>query len=82
LIKRQKEIVTRLLETEKAKKERDLDDEREAERAQEFERIVPAEFEEYIKAKENEIELLKTVPPKLNPYYKKEVNDYFKRIGS
>jgi hypothetical protein len=24
--------------------------------------------------------LLKTVPPKLYPYYKKEVNEYFKRI--
>ena len=82
LIKRQKEIVTRLLEAEKAKRERELDDEREAQQAKEFERKIPVEFEEYIKAKEKEIELLKTVPPKLNPYYKREVNEYFKRLGS
>jgi len=81
LIRRQKEIVTRLLEAENAQKERELDDERESQRAQEFERTVPKEFEDYIKAKEREIELLKTVPPKLNPYYKKEVNEYFKRLG-
>jgi hypothetical protein len=31
--------------------------------------------------KEQEIELLRTVPPKLFPYYKKEVSEYFKRLG-
>ena len=82
LIRRQGEIVTRLLEAEKAQRERELDDEREAQQAREIERKIPEEFEDYIKAKEKEIELLKTVPPKLNPYYKKEVNEYFKRIGS
>jgi len=82
LIKRQQEIVTRLLEAEKAQRERELDDERESQQAKEFERNIPEAFEEYIKAKEKEIELLKTVPPKLNPYYKKEVNEYFKRLGS
>ena len=81
LIERQKEIVTRLLEAETADKERELDNERESQQAKEFERDIPKEFEEYIKAKELEIELLKTVPPKLNPYYKKEVNEYFKRLG-
>lgn len=82
LIQRQQEIITRLLEAENAQKERDLDSEREAQQAKEYERNIPNAFEEYIKAKEKEIELIKTVPPKLNPYYKKEVNEYFKRIGS
>jgi hypothetical protein len=82
LIQRQQEIVTRLLEAEESMRERELDEEREAEQARDFERIIPKAFEEYIKTKEKEIDLLKTVPPRLNPYYKKEVNDYFKRIGS
>ena len=30
--------------------------------------------------KEKEVELLKTVPPKLYPYYTQEVGEYFKRI--
>lgn len=81
LIERQKEIVTRLLEAETAQKERELDDERESQRAKQYEKDIPRAFDEYIKAKERELELLKTVPPKLNPYYKKEVNEYFKRIG-
>ncbi len=81
-IKRQKEILTRLLEAEKSIRERELDKAREAEQATKKVRQVPPEFEEYLKAKEKEVELLRTVPPKLNPYYKQEVNDYFKRIDN
>ncbi len=82
LIKRQREIVTRLLQAEKSARERELDEEREGDRPTDYQRNIPKAFEEYIKLKEREIELLKTVPPKLNPYYKKEVTEYFKRIGS
>ena len=81
-IKRQKEILTRLLEAEKSIRERELDKAREAEQARKVEPQIPPEFKEYLKAKEKEIELLQTVPLKLNPYYKQEVNDYFKRIGN
>lgn len=80
MINRQKEILTRLLEAENALRERELDQKREAERAKSYDKKLPKAFEEYIKLKEKEIELLKTVPLKLNPYYKKEVNEYFKRI--
>lgn len=80
MIERQKEILTRLLEAENSLRERELDKKREAEQAKEYEKRLPKAFEEYIKTKEKEIELLKTVPLKLNPYYKKEVNEYFKRI--
>lgn len=79
-IERQKEILTRMLEAEDALRERDQDDEREGERPGDYQKRQPEAFEEYLKNKEREIELLKTVPVKLNPYYKKEVNDYFERI--
>jgi Na+-translocating ferredoxin:NAD+ oxidoreductase RnfG subunit len=81
-IKRQKEILTRLLDAEKSMREQDLDEERKGETAKDYGKEIPREFEEYLKLKEKEVELLKTVPPKLFPYYKKEVNDYFKRIGN
>jgi len=81
-IRRQQEIVTRLLEAEKSMRERELSEEREGEQAKKFKREIPKEFEDYIKNKEQEIELLKTVPPKLNPYYKEEVNKYFNRLGN
>lgn len=82
LIKRQKDILTRLLEAEKSMREQDLDEERKGETAKEYENVLPKAFEDYLKSKEREVELLKTLPPKLYPYYKKEVNEYFKRIGT
>ncbi|MBL3654540.1 hypothetical protein JL102_00240 [Fulvivirga sp. 2943] len=81
-INRQKEILTRMLEAEDAMREREQDEERKAESAKDYEKALPKAFEEYFKLKEKEVELLKTVPPKLYPYYKEEVNEYFKRLGS
>ncbi|MCS7017948.1 MAG: DUF4175 family protein [Cytophagales bacterium] len=81
LIKRQKEIVTRLLESEKALREREQDEQREAEHAKEKNKTSPGNYENYLKEKAKQIELLKTVPPSLNPYYKQEVNEYFKKIN-
>jgi hypothetical protein len=80
-IERQQEILTRLLEAEESMRERELDENREAEHAKSQEREIPLAFEDYIKSKEQEIELLKTIPPKMNPYYKKEVNEYFRRLS-
>ena len=80
LIQRQREILTRLLESEKAAREQDQDEERKGETAKDYEKEIPAAVEEYLRLKEKEVELLKTVPPKLYPYYKKEVGEYFKRI--
>jgi hypothetical protein len=82
MIERQKDILTRLLEAENAQREREMKEEREGETAKQQEREVPPAFKEYIKAKEQEIELLKTVPPKLNPYYKNQVSEYFKRLNN
>ena len=81
-IRRQKEILTRLLESEKSMREQELDEERKGEAAKDYQKDIPKEFEEYLRLKEKEVELLKTVPPKLYPYYKKEVNEYFKRLGN
>jgi septal ring factor EnvC (AmiA/AmiB activator) len=80
LIQRQQEILTRLLEAEDAMREQELDPEREAKTAREIQREIPPEFEKYLKTKEKEIELLRTLPPRLNPYYKKEVMEYFNRL--
>ena len=81
-IQRQKEILTRLLETEKSMREQNQDQERKGETAKDYNKEIPKAFEEYLRLKEKEVELLKTMPPKLYPYYKKEVNEYFKRVGS
>lgn len=81
-LRRQQEIMTRLLEAEKSMREQDMDNERKGETAKDYDKELPRAFQEYLRLKEKEVELLKTMPPKLYPYYKKEVNKYFERIGN
>lgn len=81
LIERQQQIITRMLEAEESLREQKESPEREGETAKNNIRKVPPAFEEYLKAKQSEIELLKTIPLDLNPFYKKEVNDYFRRLS-
>lgn len=79
-IQRQQEIMTRLLEAEKALKEKDFENKRESKTATQFKRTTSPEIEKYLKEKQKEIELLKTIPPNLTPYYKQEINEYFQSI--
>ncbi|WP_299706303.1 DUF4175 family protein [uncultured Pontibacter sp.] len=81
-IMRQREILTRLLETEKSMKERELDNKREAKSAQDVARQVPPSFEKYLRTKEKQTELLQTVPPALSPYYKQKVSEYFQNMSN
>lgn len=79
-VQRQQDILTRLLEAENSVQERGEDEERKGRTAFDYDLSIPESLNEYLKAKEKEIELLKTIPAKLNPYYKKETNKYFKKI--
>ena len=76
-LKRQEEILSRLLEHEKAEREREMDNERRSKESKNENFSNPAEFFEYNRRKQKEVELLKTVPPSLSPFYKNKVNEYF-----
>ncbi len=80
IMRRQEDIMTRLLEAEDAERERELDQERKSNTAQEIEKKTPPEIEEYLKKRQAEIDLYKTLPPNLKPFYKNLVEDYFKEI--
>ena len=78
---RQEEIKIKLLELEKANKEQDKDKKREAiEATDKFKKSNSELYDEYLRIKKNEIELLKSIPPNLKPYYKNKVNEYFKNV--
>ncbi len=79
-MKRQSEILTRLLESEKAEREREQDEQRKSEEAKNVYQRNPSEFEEYKRLKLKEMELLRTVPPTFNSYYKQKVSDYFQSL--
>ena len=78
-IKRQEEIMSRLLESERAEREREFDNKRESKSAEnkyEQQKI----FLEYQLEKEKQSELLETIPLNLKPFYKNKVNDYYNNL--
>lgn len=80
MMKRQEEILSRLLEHEKAEREREYDNQRKSETAQEYDRPVPPSMQEYLRKREAEVELYRTVSPTLKPYYKFLVEEYYKNL--
>ncbi len=80
-MRRQQKIMTKLLESEKADREREMEEKRESKSNNSRYEIPDSIWEEYIKAKEKEIELYKTLPPNLKPYYQNRVNHYFNQFG-
>ena len=80
-MKRQQDIITKLLESEKAEREREQDEQRKSNEAKNQNLSNPKQFLEYKRLKEKEMELLNTVPPSLTPYYKEKVNTYFNSVN-
>ena len=80
-MKRQQDIMTKLLESEKAEREREQDEQRKSNEAKNQQLSNPSQFLEYKRLKTKEMELLHTMPPSLTPYYKEKVNSYFNSVN-
>jgi hypothetical protein len=80
-IKKQQEIMIRLLEHDKAQQEQEQEQKRKSTEGRDIDRKLPPSIEKYLKEKQKEQELLETLPPDLSPYYKKRVRNYFKSLG-
>jgi len=80
MLRRQQEIKTRLLEAERAEREREWDNKRKSNTAQETERQFPPSLEEYIKQREAETDFFKPVSPELLPFYKTLVDAYYNEL--
>ena len=78
---RQQDIQTRLLEAEKAEREREQDTQRESKAAKNFTPNYNLILEEYQKQKAKEVEQIKTMPPALNYFYKSKISEYFKKLN-
>ena len=81
-VKRQEDIYTRLLESEKALRERGFSEEREAKEGKNEEDGNLKEFTEYNRKKDAEIEFLRSLPVGLQVYYKTLVNEYFNSVNN
>ncbi len=80
LLMRQQNIETRLLEAEKADRQREYDNKRKAEQAKEIAKELPPALQEYLKKRKSEVELYNKVSPALRPYYKQMVNEYYNSL--
>ena len=76
-INRQNNILTRMLEYEKAQKKQDQEERRESNEGKDNFENSNNQFLEFNKLKNRELELFKQIPPIFSPYYKEKVNDFF-----
>ncbi|GAB4015741.1 DUF4175 family protein [Spirosoma koreense] len=82
LINRQNEILTRLLESEKALKQQEEDPKRQAETAKSSKHSTPPFFDSVnLQNKTKQVEVLRSVTPNYNLFYKKEANQYLQRVS-
>lgn len=79
-IERQKEILTRMLKSEKALMEREEEQRRESREAKNYKRSNPEELLRFTEKKNTEMEFLRTLPPNFTPFYRNKVSEYFIRF--
>lgn len=80
LVRRSRELKTRLLEAEKAKEQQEEDPTRQSKTGLNFNRQSPPSMEKYLQEKQKQVELIRTVPPNYTPFYKKQTDSYFQKI--
>ncbi|MDT8308841.1 MAG: hypothetical protein RQ866_04875, partial [Bacteroidales bacterium] len=79
-LNRQKEIKTRLLESEKAEQEQEQEEKRESKEAKNYIFSNPKLFLEYNKLKDKEVEMLQFSSPSLTPFYKNVISDFLLKL--
>jgi len=80
LIKRSRDLQTRLLEAEKALEQQEEDPTRQSKASQQFNRQSPPSMDKFLQEKQKQVELIRTVPPNYTPFYKKQTDNYFRKI--
>lgn len=81
LLRRQNQIITRLLEAENSEYEREIDKKRKSEQGFDGERQNPPDIEKYKKLQEGFDEILLYKNLKLNKYYKEKYNEYMLELN-
>jgi hypothetical protein len=77
---RQQQILTRMLEHEKAEKEQEKEEQRVGNTAKVYDLSNPEQFFEYNRMKNREVEMLRSLPPAFRPHYKSLTELYFLNV--
>lgn len=81
-INRQKNLMVKLLDAEKAQREQEQDEKRESNAAKQFPPSYQQMLDKFNKSMQSETELIKKLPPNLNYYYKNKVAEYFRLLNA
>ncbi len=81
-INRQKNLLIKLLDADKAQREQDQDSKRESAAAKEFPPSYQQMLDKFKKQQQSESELIQKLSPNLNYYYKNKIAEYFKLLNS
>jgi len=81
MLNRQQQIMDKLLQAENAERQKDQEQKRESHTGKDVKREIPPAIEAYLKARQSEVDLYKTVPPSLKPYYKTLAEKYFRSLS-
>ncbi len=76
MMRRQEEILTRLLEAEKADRQQDEEERRKSESGKEVARTLPPALQEYLKQRSTQTDLYREANPALTPFYRQLVDRY------
>ena len=76
-INRQNNILTRMLESEKAQKKQGKEEKRESKTGIDKKRNQNEALQHFEKLKDRDMELFKKISPEYSPYYKAKINEYF-----
>ncbi len=80
LVKRQKDILTRLLESEEALRERGFDEKRESKSGKNYNSSNLKSINQYNQEKVKQVELLRSLEPDYRKYYKDKASSYFNEV--
>lgn len=80
LMRRNKEILTRMLEAEKAIQEQEEDNKRSAQAGKDAPRPMPSELSEHLRQQQQLLEQYRKGMPTLKPFYQKMSEEYLKKV--
>jgi len=80
-LNRQKAILNKLLDADRAEREQKEDQKRESKTGRNLPPSYRKMLEEFKKKQGNELEIIQKLPPDLNYYYKNKISDYFKLLN-
>jgi len=80
-MQRQKELLTKMLDAEKATRDQDEDSKRESKTAKQFPPSYQKMIDQFNKQQQNGNDVLQKLPPTLNYYYKNKITEYLKSLN-